>query len=62
MNYSNQSIQLFIELLSVRSAGYREIDIYEVDHCFWMQLLGRGEEEIAILANRQVKCGSVMLF
>ncbi|OCK96442.1 HET-domain-containing protein [Cenococcum geophilum 1.58] len=43
-NHRNNAIQISIEPLSLRSAGYRGPDVHDVDHCIWLEA-GNGLEE-----------------
>jgi hypothetical protein len=50
-NHNSNAIQISIEPLSLRSAGYRGVDVHEVDHCIWLEARNGPEEELAMLED-----------
>jgi hypothetical protein len=50
-NHNSNAIQISIEPLSLRSAGYRGVDVHDVDHCIWMEASNGPEEKLTKLKD-----------
>ncbi|OCT44990.1 hypothetical protein CLCR_05443 [Cladophialophora carrionii] len=48
-NHNTNAIQISIEPLGLRSAGYRGLDTHDVDHCLWLPAEDDPEQKLAML-------------